>query len=292
MATIQDSRANRLLVWAFLSPTFVLILFVTAIPIGIAIFTSLHATDYAQIEEFVGLAHYRDILLSPDGWLRIGNSIRYVVLSLLLVIPLGIISATLLNRSILMRAALRTAAIIPWILSQTVAALLWRWMLNANFGPVVFVLSELTGRRIDFFNTEVMARFTVTLANVWYSFPVALLLTLAALQTIPQELYEAGRVDGASDTRMFGMITIPLIMPTVLTTTVLLSMEYFNMVTLIYVMTSGGPFNATETMSVAAFKQGFDYWNIDRGSAYSVLIFLLNILFSLVYVRVLKRRDR
>jgi ABC-type sugar transport system permease subunit len=288
----QSYREDRLLAGAFLAPTFLLIIAVTAIPVVMAFYTSLQTTYYANIVGFAGLSNYKDILLSSEGWLRIFNSVLYVVASLVLVMPLGVGAAILLNRNIRLRAVFRTVIIIPWVLSQTVVALLWKWLLNANFGPIVYVATRILGQRIDFFNTAAMARFTVSLSNTWYSFPIAVLLTLAALQTIPQELYEAARVDGASDGMSLRRITLPLIFPTVVTTVVMLSIEYFNMVTLIYVMTSGGPFSATETMSVKAFKEGFDYWHMDLGSAYSVLIFLLNIVFSLLYVRLLRRRDQ
>lgn len=117
------------------------------------------------------------------------------------------------------------------------------------------------------------------------------MLILAALQTISSELYEAGRVDGATGWKSFTHITLPLIKPTVLVTLIMLSLEYFNMVTLIYVFTGGGPFSATETLSLRAFKEGFEYWNIGMGSAFSVLLFGFNIILSLLYVKALKNKE-
>jgi ABC-type sugar transport system permease subunit len=285
---MKDSANERILAFVFLAPAMVLILFFTGIPILAAIRTSLYATNYARLDHFTGFDNFKSILLSSDGWYRIFNSITYVLFSLILVIPLGVGAAVLLNSHIRARGLLRTLIIIPWILSQTVSALLWKWLLNANFGPVVYVFMLFTGKQVDFFNSPLMARLTVTVTNAWNTIPIVLILTLAALQTIPEELYEAARVDGCTGRHSFGRITLPLILSTIVASTIMQSMEYFNMVTLIYVMTSGGPFNATETMSVKAFKEGFDYWHMGLGSAYSIVIFVLNVLFSLFYIRLLR----
>lgn len=271
----------------FLAPALLLIFCMTVLPIFYAFNTSLHDTQYAQIGAFVGLKHYAAILGSKEGWMSILNSITYVLMSLVIVIPLGTVLAVLLNRKLRGRTVLRTLIIIPWVLSQTVTALFWKWLLNSNYGPISYLAMQLTGQKVDFFNSPMAAKFTVVLANVWNSFPIVLILILAALQSISKDIYEAADVDGVTKLQAFFKITLPLLKPTILTTIVLQSMEYFNMVTLIYTLTSGGPFNATQTMSVLAFKEGFDYWHLGYGSASSMIILLLNVLFSILYMKIL-----
>lgn len=275
----------------FLAPTFLLIICITVIPIVMAFNTSLHITDYANIGEFVGLDNYAKVLGSAEGWNSIFNSIIYVLLSLVLVMPLGVGIGTLLNRKIKGIGVMRTLIIIPWVLSQTVTALLWKWILNGNYGPITYLVYLITGSKPDFFNSDIPAKLTVVFANVWNTLPIVIILTLAALQTIPKEVYEAAKVDGASGWRIYTRITLPLIKSTLITALVMQSMEYFNMVTLIYVLTAGGPLGATQTLSVAAFQQGFDYWHMDIGATYSIIIFLLNIVFSLCYIRLMKTSD-
>lgn len=293
MIRVKKNRLNeeKVLSFVFLAPALLLIVCVTLVPILYAFNTSLHATEYAEIQEFVGLQHYIQILGSSKGWNAIFNSVTYVLLSLAIVIPLGTVSAVLLNRKIKGRAVIRTLIIIPWVLSQTVTALLWKWLLNSNYGPVSYIYYSLTGQKIDFFNTPVAAKLTVVMANVWNSFPIVLILVLAALQSISSDIYEAAQVDGATKMQTFRRITLPLLKPTILTAMVLQSMEYFNMVTLIYTLTSGGPFDATQTMSVLAFKEGFDYWHLGYGSASSVVILILNCLFSVIYMRILQNKE-
>lgn len=289
--TVRRKKNDKWLSVAFLLPIFALIICITLIPIIIAFRTSLFETQYAETVKFIGLQNYISIFKTSGGWVRILNSIGYVVLSIVIVIPLGVGVGTLLNRKIRCRGLLRTIIILPWVLSQTVAALLWKWMLNSNYGLVTYFIEKLTGARVDFINSPGAARATVIFANVWNSFPIVLILTIAALQTISPEIYEAARVDGAGGWKIFRSITLPMIQPTIKTAVLMESIEYFNMVTLIYVMTAGGPFDATKTVSVAAFQEGFDFWHLGIGSAYSIVIFLLNIIFSVFYLKLLRSHD-
>lgn len=284
-------REEKVLGVLFLGPAILLIVGVTLIPIFYAFYTSMHSTEFARIGEFIGLKNYVDILTSSKGWNSIFNSVIYVLMSLALVIPLGTAAAVWLNRKLRGRVVYRTLIIIPWVLSQTVTALLFKWLLNSNYGPVSYLWYRLTGAKADFFNTALAAKITVVAANVWNSFPIVLILILAALQGISADIYEAAQVDGATPSQSFWRITLPLLKPTILTSVVLQSMEYFNMVTLIYTLTSGGPFDATQTLSVLAFKEGFDYWHLGYGSACSIIILLLNMLFSIIYIRILKQKD-
>lgn len=282
---------ERLLTVLFLGPAILLIVCVTVIPIFYAFYTSMHNTNYAKLEDFIGLANYIDLLGSQKGWNAIANSVTYVLGSLLLVIPLGTILAVFLNRKMKGRTIYRTLVIIPWVLSQTVTALLWKWLLNSNYGPISYLSYLLTGTKLDLFNTPMAAKMTVIMANAWNSFPIVLILVLAALQGISGEVYEAAQVDGATGLQTFFRITLPLLKPTILTAVVLQSMEYFNMVTLIFTMTDGGPFDATQTMSVLAYKEGFSFWHMGYGSAASVVILLLNMIFSVFYMRILAKKD-
>ena len=275
---------------AFLAPTFLLIVFVTFVPIVLAFRNSFHATTYAQVGEFIGFKNYISVFKN-DGLKNILNSVEYVVLSLLLVMPLGICLGTLLNRKVKGTVLFRTLIIIPWVLSQTVTAMLWRWILNGSYGPITYLVYQLTGNKMDLLSSALTAKLVVVFANVWNTLPVVIILTIAALQTVPPELREAAVMDGATDWQVYTKITLPVIRPTLITALVMQSIEYFNMVTLIFVLTAGGPFNSTQTLSVAAYQNGFSYWHMDIAAAFSVIIFICNIAFSAVYVKLLKSAE-
>ncbi|MFA6845403.1 MAG: sugar ABC transporter permease [Sphaerochaetaceae bacterium] len=273
----------------FLAPIFILMTCITFLPILSAIRTSFHETMYAQVKDFIGLGNYKEVLGSPEGWLCIRNSVVFVLGSLLIVMPLGVVIGSLINRKVPAVGVYRTMIIIPWVLSQTVSAMLFKWILNGNYGPVSYLSMLISGDKIDVFSNGAQSMILVIVANAWNTLPVVEILTLAALQSIPQEIYEAAMVDGVPRLKTYTAITLPMIKPTLITSLVMQSMEYFNMVTLIYVLTAGGPLGSTQTLSVAAFRNGFDFWHLGLASSYSVVIFLMNVVFSLFYINLLSK---
>jgi multiple sugar transport system permease protein len=291
MDIVKKRNNEKWVALAFMAPALILVLLVSFYPIGVAIKWSMYETNYINSVRFVGLDNFIAIFKNETGMQNIRNSVVYVFSSIVIVIPLSTLLAVVLNTKIKYRVFFRTLIILPWVISQTVTALLWKWMTNANYGPLTYAIEKLGGPKVDLLNTPWGANLALVISNVWNTFPIALVLVLAALQTIPPELYEAGKVDGATGWKAFSKITLPLVKPTILVAVIMLSLEYFNMVTLIYVYTGGGPFSSTETLSLRAFKEGFDNWNVGLGSSFSVLLFLFNILLSLVYVRVLKSNE-
>ncbi|WP_320127623.1 sugar ABC transporter permease [uncultured Sphaerochaeta sp.] len=285
----QKRNSDRLYGILFLAPIFILMACITFIPILSAFRTSLHETSYAQVKEFIGLNNFREVLGSTEGLHSILNSILFVIGSLLIVMPFGVIIGTLLNYKVRGIPVYRTMIIIPWVLSQTVTALLFKWILNGNYGPISYLAMLHTGAKLDVFSNGVQSMILVVLANAWNTLPIVEILTLAALQSIPPEIYEAAMVDGVPRIKVYTAITLPMIKPTLITSLVMQSMEYFNMVTLIYILTAGGPLGSTQTLSIAAFRNGFDFWHLGLASAYSVVIFLLNIMFSLFYIRLMSK---
>jgi multiple sugar transport system permease protein len=273
----------------FLSPAILLVLLISFYPILYAITLSLHATDYMVMGRFVGLGNF----LRAAVDLRVHNSILasfgYVFGSLALVVPVGLGLALILNRPIRFRGFFRTILIFPWIVSQTVTAMLWSWLLNPNFGPVNHVISALGFARVMFVANPDLAMKTLVAANVWQSYPYAMILCLAALQTIPHELYEAARIDGASPRKCFRYVTLPMISNVLMVIVIMCTLHYFNMVTLMYILTGGGPVYRTETLSLKVFLEAFSHWDMSLASTLGILIFAFNVIFSLLYIKLLRR---
>ncbi|HTU01454.1 MAG TPA: sugar ABC transporter permease [Candidatus Sulfotelmatobacter sp.] len=272
-----------------MAPAILLVLGVSFYPALFAIRRSFYATRYMELGRFIGLEHYVRFLGRGAGWQSIGNSLTYTAASLCLALPLGFLLALILHRPLPCRAVIRTILILPWIVSQTIVALLWGWLLNPNYGPVSYLAGAWSAWRLDVFGTPEWAMAGVVLANVWQSYAFPMVLLLAALQTIPAEVVEAARVDGASPWAAFWRITLPLVRPTLLITAIMLTLHYFNMVTLIFTLTGGGPGGATETLSVRVFNEAFVFHNLGFASMVGVIIFFLNAAFSLSYIRVLQR---
>lgn len=280
--------ARDRLAYLFLAPALLLVLLVTIYPLAQALVTSLYDTQFLARTGFAGIGHYRALLADPEGRASIRRSFEYVFGSLALALPLGLLLAVVLNRPLRFRTLFRTIAVLPWIVSQLVVALMWGWVINPQYGPVNYWVQLWLGSPVDLLGQPPTAMPTLILVNVWRSFPYPMLLILAALQGVPGELLEAATVDGASRRVRFWRVVFPMIRNTVLVATIMLGVHYFNMITLPFVLTGGGPLGATDVMSLRVYREAFQFHHVGFASAIAVYMFAFNVLFSLVYIRVLR----
>ncbi len=272
--------------WGLLVPSLLIVGLVSIFPIGNAFYLSLHQTNYMDVGEFAGLANYGQVFGNARAWKVIGQTLVYMMVSLCLVLPLGLGLAHLLNRPVAGRRVFRVMILMPWVISQTVAALTWKWLVNADFGPLG--LDNIFGMRVDVLGGVGTAMALLIIVNVWLSYPFATILCLAALQSVPGELHEAASVDGAGAFRRFISVTLPLIKPTIMVVAIMLTLLYFNMVTLVLTLTGGGPHEGTTVIALDAFRQSFEFFHIGLGSAYSVVLFIFNVIFGTAYIRLLR----
>ena len=275
----------------YILPLMTVVVAVTFVPIIVAVRWSLHDTYYLQIRDFVGLNNYKRIFTEGFALQAIGNSLWYVFGSLVVVFLLGIPIAVVLNSKFRFRDVFRTMIIIPWVISQTITAMLFRWIYNNSFGVLVFLIERVSGARINFLGEVWAARISTLIANCWNSMPIVIIMMLAALQSIPQDIYDSAKVDGASSLQMYARITLPLLKPTIVITLVMQSIEYFSMVTLIKNLTDGGPLYGTLTLSVYGYRSLFTSWDAGGSAAISVLILLFNAVLSLFYIRLLSKNQ-
>ncbi|MGG5822902.1 carbohydrate ABC transporter permease [Falsiroseomonas sp. HW251] len=282
-------RAGRLLrPYLLMAPALLLVAAVSFLPLGQAIWQSLHRSNYLDIGEFVGLLNYQRFLLSESGIQRAWNSVVFVAGSLAVAMPLGFGLAVLLNLPLRARGLIRTVLILPWLVSNTVAAILWAWILSAQFGPVSPVVAALGATMPNPMTSQALAMPALILCNAWGSYPLVMVFVLAALQTIPTELQEAAKIDGASGWQRFRHVVFPLVRNTTLVTLVLTTLHTFNGVSIVLIMTGGGPVGATDVMALRVFEEGFKFYRMGLATAGAVIIFALNIVFTIVYMRVLR----
>lgn len=285
-------RPDGAMPWLLTTPAVLLVVTVTFLPVFQAASLSLHETTYLKTGKFIGLAHYARFFDDPLAWQNIRNSVVFTFGSLALALPIAVGLAVLLNKPLPGRIVFRVLLILPWVVSQLLTALLWRWLDSPLIGPLAYVLSALTGTRVDILGDPSTAMSGLIVANVWRTFPYAMVLTLAALQTIPSELYEAAKIDGAGPIRTFVNVTFPMIQNTVLIATIILSVHYFNMIELPLVLTGGGPVNATEVLGLRVYREAFELYRFGSGAAIAMLIFVVNVVVSLAYIRVLRAEAR
>jgi multiple sugar transport system permease protein len=284
----EDSELGGIHLY-FLMPAVLLLVAVIVVPVAYAIYVSFHQTKYLVIGSFVGFANYTELLNDQQFWQNLLTSVFYVFGSLAIALPLGLALALATGGNIRFANFFSAACMIPWVISQTAAALLWVWILDPSFGPINYAIDQSGLGRINFTADPGLALLTLIGVNAWMSYPLAMVLFTAGLQTIPSELYEAAKIDGASPTVSFFHITLPLLRSTALSATIILSLYYFTMVTLILIMTGGGPAQSTEVLSLRIFNETFQYWRLGLASALGIVVFFFNAAFSLTYMRVIGR---
>ncbi|RKG56337.1 sugar ABC transporter permease [Corallococcus sp. CA054B] len=281
----RERRQAYLLV----APAVLVLAMVALYPVLAAIWLSLHRFILVFGERrFTGLENYVYLMGDARFWSALGNTAYFtavaVTVELLLAVPL----ALLLNRAFPGRGLLRASVLVPWAIPTVVSARLWAWMFNPDYGLINRLLG---GAEINWLGAPGYALHAAILVDVWKTTPFVALLVLAGLQGIPEDLYKAARVDGASGWRQFRSITIPLLKPALLLAVLFRSLDAFRVFDAIYVLTEGGPANTTETLSIYAYKTLMRSGDFGYGSALSVATFLCVVLLAVVWLRWLGREE-
>jgi multiple sugar transport system permease protein len=273
--------------YLFVAPS-VAILFVVALcPILMAVWLSLRRVILVFHEDqFVGLANYRFLLHDSRFYAALGNTAYFTAVSLAIEVGLGLPIAMLLHRAFRGRGVLRAAVLVPWAIPTVVSARMWAWMWNPDYGLITRVLHT---QDVDFLGMPAYAMHAAILVDVWKSTPFVALLLLAGLAGIPEELYRAARVDGASKRRTFFAITLPLLRPALTVTVLFRALDALRVFDAIYVLTGGGPANTTETLSIYSYKTMMRSGDFGYGSTLAVATFLVVVLVSVLYLRTIGR---
>lgn len=293
----EGSLRKRETLFAFLLilPAFAFIGIIIFYPMALSFYLSLFQVDLTRKgagTPFVGFANYVDIFKSSYFWSSIGRTAYFTVVSIAGEMILGLFIALLLNEKFRGRGVLRSLLLLPWALPITVDAIMWKWIFNANYGAFNALLVQLglIEKYQPWLTRPWSAMHCVIVADVWKVTPLVALLLLAGLQTIPRELYEAAYVDGAGWFRILWKITVPLLWPTMTVVLVLRTLDAFRVFDIIYVMTQGGPANATKVISFLTYQEAFKFLHFSRGAALSYIITLIVALLAYLYTQTMKRQ--
>jgi multiple sugar transport system permease protein len=270
----------------FVAPALALLFFVTVYPIMYVFYLSLNRKLLIfNVSRFVGLENYLFLLKDDRFWTAFINTTYFTLVSVSLEVLLGLSVAVLLDRSLKIKGLLRAVVLIPWAIPTVVSAKMWEWIYNADFG----ILNYLIGSKINWLGSPFLAINAAVFMDVWKTTPFVAILLMAGLKVIPQELYQAARIDGAGRWTIFKKITLPLLKPVILIVLIFRTLDAFRVFDAIYVLTGGGPANTTETLSIYAYKVLFQTLQFGYGSALSVIVFLCVASMSLIYIKALSR---
>jgi ABC-type sugar transport system permease subunit len=282
---LRDASEARLAFW-LLIPTFVLLLLVVGFPILRAIYLSLFSDERFGTPEFIGLGNYTRALFgtgSAEFWAAFGVTTLITAISVGLELIIGLGMALIMHRAFKGRGLVRASVLVPWAIPTAVTALLWKWMYQpADIGGIV---NAVLGVDILWLGRMWPSRFAIILADTWKTAPFIGLLLLAGLQIIPDELYEAAKVDGATAWQRFRRITLPLLKGSILVAVLFRLLDVLRIFDLPKILTNGA--NGTETMSMVAYEQAIERVRSHYGSALSVLTFAYIMLVAFLFVRLL-----
>ncbi|HEX5331836.1 MAG TPA: sugar ABC transporter permease [Cellulomonas sp.] len=289
-------RRQKLVPYAFISPTAVLMIILTLIPIVMVInYSVMDNVIMNKHPQFVGLERYAKVLSDKVFWTATRNTAFFTGVSVVAHLVLGLGFAMLLNTPLLGRmtkALFRTLYILPWLFTVAIIAILWRLLLDPN-GVINYLLTTFgpMSKQLAWLGEPGIALYAVTFINIWSGYPFYMVSLLAGLQGIPQELYEAAKVDGASPVQQFVNVTLPQLKPIIISMAMLDIIFTTQQFALIWMTTGGGPIHVTEMLSTYTYKLAFSSYEFSTASASAVIVLLFSMVLAFFYVRHQRARD-
>jgi multiple sugar transport system permease protein len=294
-AALAPARAGKRGRWftvALLAPALLALVLVGIVPFSYTIFISLHATNFIRIEEFVGLENYRELLTSDVFWHAVGVTAIILVVAVPLQILLGLGFALLFHRGVFGGRILSPALLLPSVLAPTVVAIIWKIMLAGTWGFLTYEFFDRFGilSESSVFSVPTAALAAIIGIDVWQWTPFITLALFAGLQALPVTPFRAAAVDGASAWQTFRYLTLPMLLPLIAVLFLLRLIDTFKIFDTVYILTGGGPEDATETISLYLYKQVFSFFEVGRAAAAAVIIFLMFFVLASIAYQLLSKR--
>ena len=283
---IQRHRTDYL----WVAPALLVMLLVIGYPFVYTIDLSFYDTPPSSPNwYFNGLGNYAQILSDRSFWAITLNTAYWAIGSTVFAFLIGFGAALVVQRDFFGRGLLRGLLLIPYVISYVAAAYVWRWLYHSDFGLISGTLYDLyiIDSPINFLDSTSLVMPALIVANVWKEFPFAMIMLLAGLQTVPQQLLNAARVDGANAWNRFWHVTVPTLRGVIIITTILLFVGNLNSFGLVWIMTAGGPANASQIWITEVYTLAFQSLQYGRASAYSVILFIVMLCLGYFYVRAL-----
>jgi multiple sugar transport system permease protein len=277
--------------WVFLAPAIILLFLFFLVPVAAGLLLSLtdfdiYAIGSPGLVRFVGLDNYQRLLSDGTFWMALGNTLKFVFLGGPLSIGVSLGAALLLNAKLVkMRGFFRTVYFAPVVTTLVSVAIVWRYLYHPKYGLLNFILGLVGIGPIDWLGDPQWAMPAIILLAVWKNFGYNMLIFVAGMQTIPENLYEAAAIDGAGPFRRFLHITVPGLGPTFLFVSVTTMIGFFQLFAEPYVMTQGGPLGATRSLVLFMYEEGFRWWRMGMAAAVAGVLLVITLTGALVQLK-------
>ena len=279
----RGTRSGLLFVLPALATMAALIVY----PLAYGMFISFFSTNLINRWRLVGIDNYVSALQNSAFVQSLGTTAIYAGGTVAGTLVVGMVFALLLNQEFPGRTFFRVVLILPWVLPEVVVALLWRWMYNPLYGILSYATGTI-GIGSEWLENPSTAMVGIIIASIWKGFPLVMVLLLAGLQSIGKELYEAAALDGANQVKSFVYVTLPSLAPVLLITLILETVWWFKHFTMVWLLTAGGPVDATKVVSISIYQTAFENFQWGRSAAMAVIVFIICLLASIIYRRVIR----
>ena len=280
--------------WFFLAPALLLIGVFFFLPVAASLLLSVTDFDIYGIANpantrFVGLQNYAKLLHTPEFWKALKNTFYFAIVGGPLTIAVSLGAALLLNSKLVrFKSFFRTIYFTPFVTTLVAVAIVWRYLYHTRYGLFNYGLAHLGIAPIDWLGNPHWAMPAIILMSVWKNFGYNMLIFIAGLQSVPEELYDAAEIDGAGAFRRFFSITLPMLAPTLVFISVITMIGYFQLFSEPYVMTQGGPLRSTTSVVLMMYEEGFRWWRMGYAAAIAFVLFIVILIATLVQFRLQK----
>jgi len=281
----------------FLAPAIIVLTLVVAYPLIYEIVISFKNVTLLNLKSqrypWIGIDNYKNILSDSLFYSTLIRTILWTAINVFFHVTFGLFLAILLNRKLPGKALIRVLLILPWAVPQYIAAMTWKGMYNVEYGSINIILTNLFGSvgTIPWLSVPSWTFLACIITNIWLGIPFMMMISLGGLTSIPDELYEAADIDGATGFQKFRSITLPLLKPILTPAIILGTVWTFNMVNVIYIITSGSASDESQILITMVYKRAFQYFRYGQSAALSVIIFLILLAFSTIFIRAQKSDD-
>jgi multiple sugar transport system permease protein len=281
----------------FVAPALILIVVFFFLPILAALLLSFTDFDMYALADihnlrWIGFRNYTDLLKMDDFWKALGNTFYFVLVGGPLSVALSLGAALMIQSKIVrFKGLFRTVFFAPVVTTLVAVAVVWRYLFHAKYGFLNYILGGLGISPVDWLGDPMWAMPAIILLAVWKGFGYNMVIFMAGLQNIPEELYESAWIDGANGWQQFKSITLPMLAPTFLFVGLMTMIGYFQLFAEPYVMTQGGPLQSTVSVVYLMYEQGFKWWNIGYASAVAFMLFAITLVVTLLQMKLQKNKD-
>jgi multiple sugar transport system permease protein len=278
----------------YIAPSFAVMAVILIYPLGYSLWLSFHRWTLRTFKQgipFIGLENYRELFSNPEFWSSLRITFTFVLLAITFEFVLGMALALLLNHDLKAKGLIRSFILLPMMCTNVVIGLTWRLLFNYEFGIINYYLTQLGFGPVEWLSSPKIALWSVILVDVWNTTSFVALMLLAGLQSLPEEPFEAARIDGANSLQTFLYLTLPLLRQTILVALLWRLIDTFRIFDVVYLLTAGGPARATETVSIYIYRYGFQAFNLGFASAASYIMIVIMLLIAGVMARAIGRSE-